>query len=94
MTVSMIARFKVNDFAKWKKAYDQAAQYRKEGSAIAENIHRDLDDPNTVTLYNQYPDASTAKAVVARSETEEAQAMLKRAGVTLPVEVWLLESFE
>ena len=36
MTVSMIARHKVNDFATWKKGYDGSAQMLKDGGIIGD----------------------------------------------------------
>jgi quinol monooxygenase YgiN len=95
MTVSMIAKHKVNDFATWKKGYDGTAQLRKDGGVIADSVHRALDDPNMVTVYHQFADENTAKAFGARLDSDEFRAMGKEMGINLEtVEVWLLEDVE
>ena len=95
MTVSMIASHKVNDFATWKKGYDENAQFRKDGGVIADSVHRALDDPNMVTVYHQFADESTAKAFGARFDSDEFRAMVKDMGINLEtLEVRLLEDVE
>lgn len=95
MTVSMIARHKVNDFAAWKKGYDGSAQLRKDGGVIAHSVHRVLDDRNMVAVYHQFKDESAAKAYGARLDSDEFRAMAKEMGIDLKtLEVWLLEDVE
>ena len=95
MTVSMIARHKVNDFATWKKGYDGTAQFRKDGGVTADSVHRALDDPNMVTVYHQFADESTAKAFGARVNSDEFRAVTKEMGIDLDtLQVWLLEDVE
>lgn len=91
MTASSFARHKVNDFAAWKKVYDEVRPLR-EGIVIAESVHQDPEDPNTVIVYHQYPDLSTAQAFLARfgSDDKEVQEVLIRAGVQPEtMEVWV-----
>ncbi len=96
MTVSMVARHKVNDFAQWKKAYDEVGTaIRQQGGVIADSVHRALDDPNMVYVYHQFEDASTAKAYEARLDGDEFRALAKEIGINLEtLEVWLLEDVE
>ena len=84
------------DFSQWKKVYDEAGPaVLKEGGVLADSVHRDLDDPNMVTVYHQFGDASTAKAFAARLDSDEFRAMAQETGVHLEtVEVWLLEDVE
>ena len=90
MTASSFVRHKVNDFATWKKGYDEVAQLRKDGGVIAESVHRAPDDPNTVIVYHQYTDLSKAQGFVAAVSTGELQSVLKKLGVKLEtLEVWV-----
>ncbi|MCB0193616.1 MAG: hypothetical protein KDJ65_16835 [Anaerolineae bacterium] len=95
MTVSMIAKHTVDDFATWKKMYNETAQLRKDGGVIADGVHRVLDNPNVVVVYHQFPDVDTAKAFGDRLNTEEFGAIAKGAGIHLDtLEMWLLEDVE
>ena len=94
MTASLVARHKVNDFAHWKKGYDEAASMRQGGGVIEDRVHRDLDDPNMVTVYHRFADASAAKAFAASMDTKEMQEIFKNAGVSGPVEIILREDVE
>lgn len=51
MSVSMIAKHMVEDFARWKQTYgEQGVGIREQGGVIADHVHRDLDDPQMVTV--------------------------------------------
>lgn len=93
MTASSFARHKVDDYATWKKVYDEVAPLRKEGGVIAESVHCDPGDPNTVMVYHQYTDLSTAQEFLAAlNSNEELQSVLKKAGVKPEtLEVWIGE---
>ena len=95
MTVSMIDRHKVDDFATWKKGYDGTGQLRKNGGVIASSVHRALDDPNTVTVIHQFADESAARAFRARLDSDEFRAMAKETGIKPEtLEAWLLKDVE
>ncbi|MFQ5435820.1 MAG: cyclase [Anaerolineae bacterium] len=93
MTASSFARHKVNDFASWKKVYDENIPLRKEDSdLIAESVHRDPDDPNTIIVYHQYADLSTAQKFLAAMNDEAFQTILAEAGVQPEtLEIWVGE---
>jgi quinol monooxygenase YgiN len=83
MTVSGIARHEVNDFDTWKKSYDASAEYIKGMGVIADSVHRDLDDPNMVTVYHQFADVATAKAFTATLNSGDFKAQAAQSGVQL-----------
>ena len=95
MTVSSIIRHKVNDFATWKKGYDESAQMLKDGGVITDSVHRDIDDPNLVVVYHQYADESTAKAYLAMVSGDQFQAIVQELGIDMEtMELWLVEDVE
>jgi quinol monooxygenase YgiN len=93
MTASIFIRQQVNDFATWKKTYEEMAPRREESGVIVASVHRDADDPNTIIAYSQYADLSTAQGLIAAlSSNEEFQAVLKKSGVKPEtMEVWVSE---
>ena len=91
MTASIFVRHKVNNFAAWKKVYDEALPLR-EGIVTAESVHQDPDDPNTVIVYHQYPDLQTGQAFLDSATKGENQEVLMRAGVQPEtLEIWVGE---
>ena len=92
MAASIFSRHKVNDFKAWKKVYDGRVPAAKEEGLIAESVHRDPDDPNTVIVYHQFGDLSTTQEFVAAMNTEQFQSLLKEAGVKVEtMELWIGE---
>lgn len=92
MTGSFFARHKVNDFATWKKVYDGRVPAAKEEGLIAESVHRDPDDPNTVIVYHQFGNLNTTQEFVAAMNTEQFQSLLRNAGVKVEtMELWIGE---
>ena len=72
--------------------YDEVAPLRKEGGLIAESVHRDADDPNTVIVYHQFTDLSATQEFMAAMNKAEFQAVLKNAGVQPEtLEMWVGE---
>ena len=91
MTASSFARHKVDDFAAWKKVYDEVLPLR-EGVVIAESVHQDPDDPNMVIIYHQYKDLSTAQEFLTSVTSGENQEVLRKAGVhSDTLELWVGE---
>ena len=92
MTASMFARHQVNDFASWKKVYNEVAPLREAGGVIAASVHRDANDPNTVVVYHQFTDLSALEAWTTTMNEEEFQSALAKAGVKPEtLQVWLGE---
>jgi quinol monooxygenase YgiN len=83
MTVSGIARHEVNDFDTWQKSYDASAEYIKGLGVIAESVHRDLDNPNMVTVYHQFADVATAKAFTVALNSDDFKGQAAQSGIQL-----------
>ena len=57
MTVSLFHRFQVKDFATWLNPDPGVpAKLMADNGVLAYSLHRNLDDPNTLMLYYQFPD--------------------------------------
>jgi len=92
MTVSVFFKQEVNDFAAWKKFYDDNAHMRTEGGVIAASVYRHADDPNAVVIHSQLPDQDTAQNLANALDSEEWKAAFKAAGVKPEtIEMWMCE---
>jgi len=60
--VRMFVRHKVNDYAAWRKAYDDFEATRASLGASGHGIFRAADDPNDVTAWHDF-DSSPARPI-------------------------------
>ena len=78
MTTLTIVRHHVQDYAKWRKAYDAFAPKQRAGGVLDESVYQDRDDPNDVLVLHRFGDRDTADAFLASAELRET---MKTAGV-------------
>ncbi|KPK02778.1 MAG: cyclase [Anaerolineae bacterium SG8_19] len=81
----------VNDYASWKRVYDNLAQYRKEHGVTGASVHRDPKDPNMIIVTHQFGSLSDAQAFV---NSEDLKGAMQEAGVSGPPEIWVTEDVE
>ena len=85
---TMIVQNQVADYAKWKAAYDDGAALRKSGGEVSDDIYRDADDPNNVTIIFKWDSIENAKKFAMSPELKEA---MEKAGVTGPPTISFLK---
>jgi quinol monooxygenase YgiN len=88
---TMFVRHTVNDYAKWKKVYDEFASVRKGKGVTGASVHRDANDPNTIIITHQFKDLNAAKAF---ADSEELKSAMASAGVSGRPEIWFAEDVE
>ncbi len=81
---TMIVRHKVNDFAKWKRVYDDFQPTAKSMGATASAVYCDVDDPNDVTVTHEFATLAAAQALAASAEL---RAAMETAGVAGPPDI-------
>jgi heme-degrading monooxygenase HmoA len=60
-----LAKLKVEDYAKWKLAFDAIAPARKaSGGAIKGSLFQDVDDPNEVTVLIEWDTLENARKFI------------------------------
>jgi quinol monooxygenase YgiN len=91
MSTTMFVRHKVNEFEAWKRVYDEFASTRLEKGVIGASVHRSVDEPNKITVTQQFKDLDTATAF---ANSEELKAAMAKAGVAGPPEIWFTEDVE
>ena len=76
-----IVRHKVNDYATWRKVFDDFESVRKEGGEKSAVVIQVDGDPNDVIVINTWESMETAKAFFGQGALKEA---MQNAGVTGP----------
>jgi quinol monooxygenase YgiN len=77
--IYLSARQNVTDYAIWRTAFDTSASFRKEGGATGVNqIYRDVENPNTVTMILEWNNIEKVRLFLANPKLKE---VMKDAGV-------------
>lgn len=85
---TVIVQNQVKDFAKWKAVYDTKAGMRKSGGELSDDIYRDVDDPNNVTVILKWDSVENARKF---TSSPELRASMQKAGVIGPSKVTFLK---
>lgn len=86
-----LVRITVEDFAKWKPVFDEAATFRKTFGSKGVRVFRVVDKPNEVVLVAEYEDIEKARQMFQSQEFRDAT---KRAGVIGPPEVSIMDEVD
>ena len=76
--LQVLIHHKVNDYNKWKEAFDNFADFRRSSGEKAFLILHQIDDRNTLTLLFDWDTPENAKSFLASSELKSA---MQKAGV-------------
>ena len=82
----MFVRHKVNDYAAWRKAYDDFD--RQSLGATAHAVYQNPDDPNDVTVTHDFDTPATAKAF---ADSNELRTVMGQAGVVGQPDIWFAD---
>ncbi len=83
--VTMFVRHKVQDFKRWKNAYDAFDAERKKMGVRGHGVYQDRSDPNDLTVYHDFNELEEAKKFADSPRLKE---VMKEAGVTGTPEIW------
>jgi quinol monooxygenase YgiN len=84
----VLVRFTVEDLAKWKSVFEEAADLRKKFGSRGVRAFSKADNPNEVLILGEYAEKDKAMQLFQSQEFREATA---RAGVKGPPEVSFLD---
>ena len=87
----VLARHRVEDYAKWKSGFDEHVSIRQAASSKEGYVFRNIDDPNEILVLLEYDDLEKFRQFMQSEELREA---MQRAGVTDPGEAYELEELE
>ncbi len=83
-----LVRFAVEDYAKWRPVFDEAATLRKAYGSKGVRVYRGVDKPNEIVVVAEYEDLAKARQLFQSQEFRDAT---KRAGLSGPPEVSFLD---
>lgn len=84
--VRLYVRQNVADYQAWRSVYDAFAPRHSAFGVRAKAVHQSVDDPNDITVWHDFDDAQSARAMVASDELREA---MSAAGVQGEPQIWL-----
>jgi len=87
----MLCRLKVEDYVKWKSAFDQAISIRKTAGSKGGYIFRNADDANEVLLLLECDDLGKFRQFM---QSPELRDRMQESGVVGPPELCFLEEAE
>jgi heme-degrading monooxygenase HmoA len=88
---TILIQHTVEDFDKWKAAFDKHAKIRKDAGSKGGTVYRNAEDPNHVTVVLKWDDADNARAFAGSAELREA---MQQAGVTSAPTAFFLEKVD
>jgi len=84
----VLVRFTVEDLAKWKPVFEEAAALRKSFGSMGVHAFSKADSPNEITILGKYEDRGKAQQMFQSQEFREAT---QRGGVKGPPEVSFMD---
>jgi len=85
----ILVRYKVKDFAMWRKIFQEHAAFRKQQGSQGSRVLQNADDPNDVAILLDWDTMEKARAF---TESRNLIETMERAGVTGPPEITFLHS--
>ena len=77
----MLVQHKVEDFAKWKTAFDSALDMRQASGEKSAQVFQDADDANSLTVLFEWDSLENARQY---AQSPDLKAAMEKAGVTGP----------
>ncbi len=87
----VLVRHKVQDYAKWKPVFDEAADSRKAMGSRGGYLYRNADDPNELVVLLEVADLAKARQYVQSEDLREA---MQRSGVADQPDIYFLDEVE
>ena len=84
--VRLFVRHEVNDYAAWRKVYNEFGKVRRNLGVTAAAVYRSSDNPNDVTVTHDFKSLEQAKAFIASPDLKTA---MEKAGVKGAPQIWI-----
>ncbi|OGO50806.1 MAG: hypothetical protein A2148_03775 [Chloroflexi bacterium RBG_16_68_14] len=84
----LFVHHKVEDFAKWKPAFDEHAALRQSGGSKGGFVFQNADDPNDVIILMEWDSVESARRF---SQSDDLRQAMEHAGVSGPPYIRFLE---
>lgn len=83
--IRMFVRHPVEDFAQWKKVYDDVDDMRKEMGVRDHAVFQAANDPEDVTAWHDFDDMNSARSF---AESDNLRQAMDEAGVAGEPTIW------
>jgi hypothetical protein len=83
--IRMFIRHPLEDYARWRRGYDDFDQERKGMGVSGDAVYQSVDDPNDVTVWHDFDTLEAAQEFASSSRLREVMA---DAGVASEPQVW------
>lgn len=87
----ILVRHKVEDYARWKSAFDQHGATRKDSGSKGGRLFRNAQNPNEMVILFEWDDLEKAQKFAQSADLRET---MQRAGVVDQPDVYFLEEVE
>ena len=84
----LLIRHKVEDYERWKKAFDDDEANRRASGSHGGHLLRDKDDPNLITILLEWDDEDSLRSFM---ESDTLQERMRSGTVTGEVEMDILD---
>jgi heme-degrading monooxygenase HmoA len=84
----ILVRHKVEDYAKWRPAYDEHGAARQAGGCKGTHVFRNAEDPNEIVMLLEWDDLENARQLIQSEDLREA---MQRSGVTDQPDIYFLD---
>ena len=85
---TVFVRHTVQDFGRWKQAYDEFDAERKSMGVTDDGVYQADGNANDVTVYHDFATMASARAFVASTRLKE---VMEGAGVQGPPDIWFTQ---
>ena len=87
----VIVQHHVADYDRWLPVFTEHESVRRSHGATGHSIGRDVADPNSIVIVNDFATLEGARAF---SQDPSLPAVMERAGVDGPPQIWIVEEAE
>jgi heme-degrading monooxygenase HmoA len=87
----LLVRHKVEDYQRWKPAFDEHAATQQQSGSTGRRLFRNADDPNELLILNEFDSLDNARTF---GQSQELKETMQRAGVADQPDVYYLEEIE
>jgi quinol monooxygenase YgiN len=84
--VRLFVRHEVNDYAAWRKVYNDFDKPRRNLGVTAQAVYRSAENPNDVTVTHDFKSMEQAKAFVS---SPDLKAAMEKAGIKGAPQIWI-----
>ena len=86
---TVLIKHPIEDYAKWKNAFDGFIEFRKASGEQSFHVSRPVDNPNTLVILFEWDSAENAMAFLDSADLKNA---MQKAGVLGPPEITIMET--